>query len=102
MIVYGWRTNTKQLQVAPNQFIVLTYRYFHIMWILQLTYSFKYSFFWHNPDGTTGARDLTSQEAEPYKKAPELGVNLWTRYSLILLIVLFAFIIIMAAIGNRL
>jgi len=81
MIFYGWGSKDMSLPFGDGTTLVLDYRYFHIMWVLSISFGFRYSWFFATPSGPM-RRPLTPEEVIQFDVRNRLHPAWWWRYGL--------------------
>ena len=94
MLFFGTRGALVQRQIAANQIVLMTYRYFHIWWVLRASYGTKYQLATATDGLGWSHRPLTEQEALQLLGGQPLEIPAWTKWSLLgALVLLLAFIV---------
>jgi hypothetical protein len=100
MIIYGWGNNFKNFEVPnTNQYITITYKYFHIWWLLRITTNRQF-FLTKTTQTETGEVTNTSQPITKDEIKSLIGSDIikpwWFLFNQSLLIALLALVLFMS------
>jgi hypothetical protein len=98
VLFWGWGRKSLNRQLAQNQALVLTYRYFHLMFIFRAAFGYRYQLATATEQGWA-MRPIESPEAEALLAGEELRPTMWARYSIFLLFVVIVVVIAASALG---
>lgn len=89
MLFFGWGRKNIDRKISETQAILLSYRYFHLLFIFSATFSYTYKTATLSNDGWH-YKDIAKDEALAQLGGQELKPNLWQRFSLLGFAVSFA------------
>ena len=80
-----WGVKAQVWNMAGGAQVVLTYRYYQILWVFSLARHINYEWIFPTPDGPV-TRPVMRPEIAQYKINDHLSLNWWSHYSLLVLI----------------
>lgn len=83
MLFFGWGGRQLTRQCSPTQAVVLTYRYVHVMFVLQFAFSSRYQLATLTAQGWA-SRPITEPDARALLGGELLQPPLWRRFGLFL------------------
>ncbi len=83
MVFFGWGSKSKSAPLDAGRALVLRYSYFHLFWILRLSWGLRYSLATATEAGWA-TRPLSDEEAMQLDAPSRLSLNLWWRFGLLL------------------
>ena len=83
MVFFGWGSKSKSAPLDTGHALVLRYSYFHLFWVLRLSWGLRYSLATATEAGWA-TRQLSDDEAMQLDAPNRLTLNLWWRYGLLL------------------
>jgi hypothetical protein len=103
MLIWGWGRKSRQQRLSDAEALIATFRYFSLFFVFTATWGTRYVLARVQPDGTTGYRDLTDDQAMAAAQGATLPAPTpWQRFSLLgLVVVVIAFVAISAALSTR-
>lgn len=78
---WGWGSKTRQKKVSDKHVVMNRYRYFHFMFLFNVTWGYKYILATQGADGWS-YKDIPKEEATRLTGGDELMPNWWMRFSL--------------------
>ena len=104
MLFWGWGRASVNRQVSPQHAVILTYRYFHLMFAFTMTYGYTYLLATLTDQGWA-TRPISTPEAQQILGAQPLAPSTWKRFSLFGLLgviaLLVAFSVLTSALRRR-
>jgi hypothetical protein len=93
MILWGWGGRSLQRQVSDTQTVVLSHRYFHLMFLLTAAYNYKFLLATLTEHGWATA-EISGPDASRLLNGQVLQPGLWARFSLLAAVGVAALLII--------
>ena len=88
IIFFGWGRKSLRQQLAPDQVLVLQYRYFHLFWVFRVAWGLRYSLATLSPQYGWAVRPLTESEIAYRDPSTLLDLHWWWRWGLLVGLVL--------------
>lgn len=82
LIIFGWGQRSRTQQLSTEQALMLTYGYFHIFWLFQVAFRFRYSLATFTESGWA-TRELSDTEATTGGAQQMLSLGWWWRWGLL-------------------
>ncbi|MFI2489989.1 hypothetical protein ACH47X_23955 [Promicromonospora kroppenstedtii] len=83
MVFFGWGSRSKTAPLDAGRALVLRYSYFHLFWILRVSWGLRYSLATATEAGWA-TRPLSDEEAMQLDAPNRLTLNVWWRFGLLL------------------
>ena len=99
MLFWGWGGKSINRQVSPGQAVVLSYRYFHLMFVFTAAFRYRYLLATATEQGWA-TRPVTEPEALAMLDGQELRPSMWQRYSIWLVPLVIALILAISAVNG--
>ncbi|WP_460461158.1 hypothetical protein [Angustibacter peucedani] len=84
-------------QFSPTQAVVLSYRYFHLFFVLQVAFGSRFQLATHTEQGWA-SRPITEDEARTLLGGETLEPPLWRRFGLLIALAAVALVLVVAAV----
>jgi hypothetical protein len=98
VLFWGWGRKSMNRQLTQDRALVLTYRYFHLMFVFRAAFGYRYQLATATDQGWA-TRPIETAEAEALLGGEELRPTMWARYSIFLVLVVVVLIVVAATIG---
>ncbi|MEP6651452.1 MAG: hypothetical protein ABJA74_16295 [Lapillicoccus sp.] len=98
MLFWGWGGKSMTRQITPEQAVLLTYRYLHLMFVFTTTWGYKYALATATDQGWA-TRPIPDAEALQLLGGQELRPSAWKRFSVFLLLGIVLLVVVVAALG---
>ncbi|GGM10345.1 hypothetical protein ACFQBY_09320 [Promicromonospora citrea] len=98
MIFFGWGSKNKSAPLDAGRALVLRYSYFHLFWILRVSWGLRYSLATATESGWA-MRPLSDEEAMQLDAPSRLSLNVWWRWGLVIWAALAVVGIVLAQLG---
>ena len=99
MLFWGWGRKNMTRQISPQQAVLLTYRYLHLMFVFTTTWGYSYAVATATDQGWA-TRVISDAEALQMLGGEELRPNPWKRFSIFLLLGAVLPVVVIGAIGG--
>lgn len=96
MVFFGWGRDDKVLPLDPEHALVLSYRYFHLLWLFRISFETTYGMATRTPQGWA-TRPISEMEATAIGARGALVLHWWWRWGLLLTIGAVVLAVVVAA-----
>ena len=83
MVFFGWGSRSKTAPLDAGRALVLRYSYFHLFWILRVSWGLRYSLATAT-EASWATRHLSDEEAMQLDAPNRLTLSFWWRFGLLL------------------
>jgi hypothetical protein len=99
MLFWGWGRKNITRQISPQQAVLLTYRYLHLMFVFTTTWGYTYAVATATEQGWA-TRAASDAEALQLLGGDELRPSVWKRFSIFVLLGAVLVAVVIGAVGG--